>query len=135
LERLQAYPTLPSSHISHLGELYQLSTSSDAEIRLRFYELALTDPLSDTAKTFARTASDWVVGNDGTGIIKGRMKFCRPIFRAIFAVDKCLAVEAFTNFRDQFHPIARKLIEKVCPYGIKRPCFGNKSSLKDLVIA
>ena len=135
LERLHNYPSLPSSHISHLGELYHLSTSSNAEIRLRFYELALKDPLSDAAKTFAVTASKWVVGNDGSGIIKGRMKFCRPIFRAIFKVDNTLAVEVFTTFKDQFHPIAKKLIEKVCVREVAVSCSFNSTFPKDLGIA
>jgi len=54
----------------------------------------------------------WVVGDDGTGVIKGRMKFCRPIFRLVNKVDKNLAVSVFTKAKDAFHPIARKLIEK-----------------------
>jgi Leukotriene A4 hydrolase, C-terminal len=113
LERLLGYSSLPSSHVSYLGQLYGLSTSSNAEIRLRFYELALLDPTSEAAKTFAPLASKWVVGEDETGIIKGRMKFCRPIFRSVFKVDGLLAIGAFTRFKDQFHPIARKMIEKV----------------------
>lgn len=41
------------------------------------------------------------------------MKFCRPIFRAASKVDKDLAVHVFGKAKDEFHPIARKLIEKV----------------------
>jgi leukotriene-A4 hydrolase len=93
--------------------LYRLSTTSNAEIRFRFYEIALADPSSDAAKQFANEAAKWVVGGDGTGVVKGRMKFCRPTFRAIAKVDKSLAVETFTPNRSAFHPIAAKLIEKV----------------------
>ncbi len=42
------------------------------------------------------------------------MKFCRPIFRLIYKVDRELAVQKFLKAKDFFHPIARKLIEKVC---------------------
>lgn len=114
LERLQSYPQLPVQHVTHISKLYGLSATPNAEIRLRFYELALTDPKSPSAKAFASEAANWVVGDDGSGAIKGRMKFCRPIFRAVGRVDKELAVRVFTGKKDAFHPIAKKLIEKVC---------------------
>jgi leukotriene-A4 hydrolase len=112
LERLQLYSPLPSFHISHLGTLYQLSSSSNAEIRLRFYEIALRDPASLAAKDFAPDAAKWVVGDDGTGALKGRMKFCRPVFKAIGKVDRALALDYFKRFGEGFHPIAKRMIEK-----------------------
>jgi hypothetical protein len=45
--------------------------------------------------------------------VKGRIKFCRPIFRAVSKVDYKLAVDTFGKSKQAFHPIARKLIEKV----------------------
>lgn len=113
LERLQSYPALPLSHITHLGTLYSLSSTPNAEIRLRFYEVALLDPSSDAARHYAEQAIKWTVGDDGTGIIKGRMKFCRPVFRAASKVDKASAVEAWKRKKSEFHPIAQKLIDKV----------------------
>ncbi|KIP01983.1 hypothetical protein PHLGIDRAFT_112533 [Phlebiopsis gigantea 11061_1 CR5-6] len=112
LERLQSYPPLPASHVESLGKLYHLSDTSNAEIRLRFYEVALLDTQSETAKVFAYDALKWVVGEDGTGIIKGRMKFCRPIFRTANKVDHSAAVKTFSSSKTSFHPIAQKLIEK-----------------------
>jgi len=112
LQRLQAYIQLPPAHITHLGRLYRFATTPNAEIRLRFYELALKDPTSRAAKDFAVEAASWVVGNDGTGVIKGRMKFCRPVLRAVCKVDRDLAVSVFGGKKDAFHPIARKMIEK-----------------------
>lgn len=113
LERLQSYPALPASHVESLGKLYHLSSTSNAEIRLRFYEVALLDPKSETAKVFAYDALKWAVGDDGTGILKGRMKFCRPIFRSASKVDHDAAVKTFLESKTSFHPIAQKLIEKV----------------------
>lgn len=112
LERLQSFPALPSPHISHLGKLYRLAAVPNAEIRLRFYAVALADPSSTAAKFFAPAAVNWVVGDDGTGVVKGRMKFCRPIFRAVYRVDQRLAVTVYSRSKDAFHPIAKKLIEK-----------------------
>lgn len=114
LEKLGTFPPLPSSLVSHLGSLYRLSSTSNAEIRLRFYTVALSDPTSSAARTYAGEAANWVIGEDGSGVIKGRMKFCRPIFRLIFKVDQDLAVQKFQKAKNFFHPIARKLIEKVC---------------------
>ncbi|KAJ3533495.1 hypothetical protein NM688_g7274 [Phlebia brevispora] len=112
LQTLETYPPLPSSHIEVLDKIYHLSKITNAEIRLRFYEVALQDPSSAAAKAYAPQALDWVVGEDGTGIVKGRMKFCRPVFLAAGKVDKRLAVKIFEAHKTAFHPIAQKLIEK-----------------------
>lgn len=113
LERLQSYAALPSSHITHLGTLYGLAASPNPELRFRFYEVSMLDPTAAAAAVFAGQAAKWVVGADGTGIIKGRMKYCRPVFRAIYRTNGKLAVETFTASKDAFHPVARRLIEKV----------------------
>ena len=113
LERLHTYPALPASHITLLGTLYKLSSTTNAEIRLRFYEVAFMDPASAAAKALAPEAVRWVTGEDGTGVVKGRMKFCRPVFRDVSKVDRELAVKYWTGKRDSYHPIARRLIEKV----------------------
>jgi len=118
LERLQSYPALPSHLIIHLGDLYKLKKTFNAEIRFRFYKVALSDPSSTAAKTFAIDAVRWVIGDDETGVVKGRMKFCRPVFRNVWSVDKDLAVRNWEKAKTNFHPIARKLIEKVNEVGI-----------------
>ncbi|KAF5356193.1 hypothetical protein D9756_004300 [Leucocoprinus leucothites] len=112
LEKLLSYPPLPSDLVFHMATLYGLSTTPNAEIRLRFYGVALQDPASPAAKEFAVQAANWVIGEDGTGLIKGRMKFCRPVFRGIYQVDKDLATQKFLKAKMSFHPIARRLIEK-----------------------
>ncbi|KAH9836660.1 metalloprotease [Rhodofomes roseus] len=112
LERLHSYPALPGTHITFMGNLYKLSSTTNAEIRLRFYEVAFLDPQSSAAKALAPEAAKWVTGEDGTGVVKGRMKFCRPVFRDVYKVDRELAVKYFTAKKDSYHPIARRLIEK-----------------------
>jgi hypothetical protein len=62
-----------------------------------------------------------VVGDDGTGALKGRAKFCRPMFKAISEVDKSLARDFYGRFKEGFHPIARKMIEKVSEVSHKFP--------------
>ncbi|RPD59483.1 zincin, partial [Lentinus tigrinus ALCF2SS1-6] len=113
LERLQSYTALPTSHIKHLGQVYAFDSTPNAELRWRFYEVALLDPASPAAKEFAPDAAKWVTGTDGSGILRGRMKFCRPTFRAIARANRPLALEVFAANKEAFHPIARRLIEKV----------------------
>ncbi|CAA7267762.1 unnamed protein product [Cyclocybe aegerita] len=112
LEKLQSYPPLPSNLVLHLGKLYKLANSPNAEIRLRYYEVALTDSSSAAAKQLAVEAVKWVTGDDGTGVVKGRMKFCRPVLRAVSKVDGKLARSYWERAKAGFHPIAQKLIEK-----------------------
>ncbi|KAG8864305.1 hypothetical protein FRB96_006126 [Tulasnella sp. 330] len=103
---------LPATHIRYMSDTYTLfNTTGNAEIRSPWYVLVLA---SDAASDFLQDASDWVVGKEkhGTGGVKGRMKFCRPIFRAIYEVDASLARDTFTANRQLFHPIAAKLIAK-----------------------
>ncbi|KAG6874151.1 hypothetical protein C0995_005569 [Termitomyces sp. Mi166 len=114
LEHLQSYPPLPLSHLRHLGTLYKFTSTSNAEVRFRFYELALVDAQSESAKAFAADAVNWIVGADSeSGLIIGRMKFCRPTFRSVFKVNEGLAVKVWKSKKDAFHPIARKLIDKI----------------------
>jgi leukotriene-A4 hydrolase len=110
---LQAYDPLQGDLVDLLGSTYHFSTTGNAEIRFRFYQIALKGVETDESKAFAAEAAKWVVGTDGSDTVKGRMKFCRPTFRAIAKVDKALAKSTFDAHRSEFHPIAAKLIEKV----------------------
>lgn len=108
LERLESYnEPLPAAHLFHFDALYSFSKTLSAEIRFRFYNLVLK---SQAAKHFVQYAANWVIGMDDTGVIKGRMKFCRPVFRAMYKVDSDLAISTFKQARTQFHPIAQSLI-------------------------
>ena len=48
----------------------------------------------------------------GAGIVKGRMKFCRPVLRAANRANGEETKRIFVLNKDAFHPIARRLIEK-----------------------
>ncbi|GAB1528119.1 Leucyl aminopeptidase yscIV [Rhizoctonia solani] len=115
LERLQRYDPLPALHIKSLGEIYSLDTTMNSEIRLRWYELALSAQ-EPAPLAWSTRAAEWVVGG-GKGVdagrgVKGRMKFCRPTFRAIYKVDPTLAKSSFEAHKAEFHPIARRMIAK-----------------------
>lgn len=70
LERLQTYKPFDADHIVRLGELYKFSSIANAEIRFRFYMLALGKAGSDAAKHFAAEAAKWASGLDGSGMVK-----------------------------------------------------------------
>ncbi|KZT09024.1 metalloprotease [Laetiporus sulphureus 93-53] len=112
LERLHSYPPLPSTHVKKLGAIYGLAHTPNAELRFRYYAIAFADPTTDAAKELAPAAANWVVGKDSSGVLKGRMKFCRPVFREVNRVNHKLAVDTFVPSKDAFHPIARRMIEK-----------------------
>ncbi|KAJ7086015.1 peptidase family M1-domain-containing protein [Mycena belliarum] len=112
LERLHDFPALPVAHIKHLDTVYGVASTPNAEIRLRFYNLALSPPTSEAAVHFAPQAAKWVVGDDGSGVIQGRMKFCRPVLRGVFQANEGLAKDKWEKYKSRFHPIARKLIDK-----------------------
>ncbi|KAG8712903.1 hypothetical protein FRC08_013953 [Ceratobasidium sp. 394] len=116
LERLQGYQPLPASHIKHLAEAYSLDTTMNAEIRLRWYAVALSAQ-APAPSEWATRAAEWIVGG-GKGVdagkgVKGRMKFCRPTFRAVNKVVPALAKSTFNAHSGEFHPIARRMIAKV----------------------
>jgi leukotriene-A4 hydrolase len=106
LERLEATTPLPTSHVHALTDAYKFNSTKNAEVGLRWFELALVSP---AAKDFAQSAADWVVAPEA---LKGRMKFCRPVFRLLNKVDSDLAAKTFEKNKLSFHPIARKLIAK-----------------------
>jgi leukotriene-A4 hydrolase len=116
LERLQRYEPLPAPHVRLLGEVYSLDTTMNAEIRLRWYTLALSAQ-APAPSEWATRAAEWVVGGGG-GVdagkgVKGRMKFCRPTFKFVNSVVPALAKSTFDAHQSEFHPIARRMIAKV----------------------
>jgi len=111
LQALQSYPALPSSHIDLLAKLYHLSTSANAEIRNCFYAVALQDPTSTAAKAYVTDALKWVVGEDGSGVVQGRIKFCRAVFRRTDKVDHESTVKVFRAHQRLFHPIAHRFMK------------------------
>lgn len=101
LDALETLPALPPAAVKALDEVYgPLSTHGNAEIGLRFFSVALK-----SGGEYKHEAAKWVLD-------KGRMKFCRAVFRLLFAVDKELARATFEGNRTFYHPIARRMIAR-----------------------
>lgn len=104
LERLLDLP--PPDQLSPklttlMDETYSFTKSENAEILARYYQLALG---SQDTNVYTMAAA-WL----GT---VGRMKFVRPIYRALEKVDRELAVKTFERFRGWYHPICRDIVAK-----------------------
>ena len=88
------------STLQEMDTLYQLSASNNAEIKFRWQSLCLQcDALFVVPQVVAFVTQ------------QGRMKFVRPLYRALFARVPDTAVRTFQSFADGYHPIARKMIE------------------------
>lgn len=100
LEKLQSYLAFKESVPKAIAKVYGFDKAQNAEIRFRFYILAL-----NSGKTYTKPAAQWVSR-------QGRMKFCRPLFRSLNKVDSSLAVKTFKDNESFYHPIAAKQIRR-----------------------
>jgi len=55
-------------------------------------------------KNLIQETAKWVVGEDDSGVIKGRAKFCRPVFRFIGKINKGLAMMYFKKHKEGMYP-------------------------------
>ena len=95
---------LDASSVKELDEVYKLSSSSNVEILLKWFLLGI------------RSKSEFTYEKAATFATKhGRMKYCRPILRELYASGECgkqLALETFKSHRAFYHPIASQMIAK-----------------------
>jgi len=84
-----------------LGKAYGLADSENAELKTAYLLIALR----------SQDKSSYQGAADLLGSV-GRMKFVRPLYRALNKVDRDLAVKTFEKNRDFYHPICRAMVEK-----------------------
>eukprot|EP00163_Fabomonas_tropica_P010925 TRINITY_DN2127_c0_g1_i1.p1 TRINITY_DN2127_c0_g1~~TRINITY_DN2127_c0_g1_i1.p1 ORF type:complete len:659 (+),score=220.57 TRINITY_DN2127_c0_g1_i1:152-1978(+) len=105
LDELVSSGKLTPEHLARLGELYSFATSKNSELRFRWQLLNL------------RSSKPEPVFDDTVAFVKeqGRMKFVRPLFRALAGsgeAGRALAVKVFQEHRVNYHPIASTMIAK-----------------------
>lgn len=103
LDKLLDAEPLPISILEKMDSLYKFNNSKNAEIRFRWYQLGLkVNWEAVLAPTLEFVTS------------QGRMKFTRPLYRALFksTIGKEKAVETFQKHRDFYHAICAKLVAK-----------------------
>ena len=102
LERVQDFKTpLGKDAVRKMGQTYGFAKSQNVEVVSRYLAIGL---MANDEEIFGPTTE--LLGK------VGRMKFVRPLYRRLSAVDRDLAVETFEKNKDFYHPICRGLIEK-----------------------
>ncbi|KAJ3526281.1 hypothetical protein NM208_g11267 [Fusarium decemcellulare] len=96
----QAGPLSPE-RAQLMGKTYDFLSSKNVEILSAYYQIALK-------------AQDSAIYQDTADLLGrvGRMKFVRPLFRALNKVDRQLALDTFEKNKDFYHPICRGMVEK-----------------------
>jgi leukotriene-A4 hydrolase len=84
-----------------MDNLYNFSTSKNAEISSRFFIIAMKGRWEEIYPSVAEFLGS-----------VGRMKFVRPGYRGLNAVDRDLAVKTFRKHENFYHPICRALVKK-----------------------
>lgn len=92
---------LHGSTIQAMNSLYHFSETRNSEILYRFCELAIPAEEASILPVAVRFITT-----------QGRMKFTRPLYRALFKskIGKDLAVATFLKHKDFYHPIGVKMI-------------------------
>ncbi|CAH7686222.1 hypothetical protein BY996DRAFT_4597907 [Phakopsora pachyrhizi] len=98
LETLESKTNLKLMLLEFMDSIYRFDNSNNQEIRLRWY----LNSIKVKNQKYCGRAADWIKD-------KGRMKFVRPIYKALFKVDPELAVNTFKQNYDFYHPICRNL--------------------------
>ena len=114
LDQLEILPAFSPELVAKMDKSYGFGENDNAEIRLRFYQVALKSgpEYAESAagmsiclgssirqaasrSVFADAPAAWVIN-------KGRMKFCRPIFRLLHQQAPELAKKTFMEHKDFF---------------------------------
>jgi len=104
LEALLAHDApLAQSKLERMDELYLFTERKNAELRFRWYQLAIRSTLERVFPSVTQFLTE-----------QGRMKYVRPLYRALFANEKgkALALATFTKHKDNYHNIAQKMVAK-----------------------
>jgi len=102
LESLQTLSTpLPPSLTQLMGRTYNYPTSANVELSSRFLVLGLKGKDTECCEPAAE-----LLGK------VGRMKFVRPLYRHLKAVDEGLARRTFEKNKGFYHPICAGMVEK-----------------------
>ncbi|EER36472.1 leukotriene A4 hydrolase [Histoplasma capsulatum H143] len=92
-----------------MGDKYGLAKSENAEVLNMYFQVGLKAGDKSVIEPTAAFLSSI-----------GRMKYVRPLYRALEKLDRNIAIEVFEKNQGFYHPICRGLVQK--------DLFGNKGS-------
>ncbi|SPN97360.1 related to leukotriene-A4 hydrolase long isoform [Cephalotrichum gorgonifer] len=102
LEAIQNFESpLSADRARLLGSTYDLVSSKNVDLKAAYYRVALA----------AKDTSSYQGVADLLGRV-GRMKFVRPLSRALNKVDRELALATFERNKGFYHPICRAMVAK-----------------------
>ena len=108
LERVEAFePSIGPDKSRLMDQVYRLSGRQNVEITARYFRVALRARDMEAKGPAARLLGE-----------VGRMKFVRPLFKALNEVDRDLALQTFEKNEDFYHPICRQMVRQDL-YGAK----------------
>lgn len=84
-----------------MGEAYSLINTRNVELSARYFGIGLA----------SKDESVFQPASELLGKV-GRMKFVRPLYRKLNAVNRPLALETFDKNKDFYHPICKGLVQK-----------------------
>lgn len=116
---------LQLSTLEQMQTMYGFQKTQNAEILFRYCMLAIQSEDSTIYPTVERFITT-----------QGRMKYIRPLYRAMFAssTGRELAVEIFLKHKDFYHPIASKMIAHDIMTTRREPKKGILGKFKNMVI-
>ncbi|CAL1568242.1 unnamed protein product [Knipowitschia caucasica] len=99
---LQESP-LPLTHVKKMQDLYNLNSFMNSEIRFRWLRLCVRSKWEEMVPVALKMATE-----------QGRLKFTRPLFREVYALEKYRdeAVQVFIGHRAAMHPVTAGLVAK-----------------------
>ena len=98
-----AAPPLSAAALAKMDALYGLAGVKNAEMRLRWQKVCILHryaPIVPQVIAFLKEV--------------GRMKFVRPLYRALYAweAQRELAVATFKEWKENYHPICQTMVSK-----------------------
>ncbi|KKZ59642.1 leukotriene A-4 hydrolase [[Emmonsia] crescens] len=84
-----------------MGDVYGLVKSENAEVSNLYFQVGL------------KAGDKGIIEPTATLLASiGRMKYVRPLYRALEKLDRNIAIEIFEKNKDFYHPICRNLVKK-----------------------
>jgi len=94
-------PPFALRSLERMDGLYELGATKNAEVRVRWQRLCIHSKATFIVPHVLAFVKE-----------QGRMKFVRPLYRALYAWEeqRAAAVETFEEQRANYHPIAAKML-------------------------
>jgi leukotriene-A4 hydrolase len=103
LQEEAAKAAMTADVLRRMNDMYAFTASGNAEIRFRWQKLCIRAELEEIVPHVVKMVLE-----------QGRMKFTRPLYRALYksAMGKRVAVQTFVENKEIYHPICAKMVAR-----------------------